>query len=157
VAGDRGGADVEPIDVLGRELLGDTSLDRVNPACDAGDSTVSQPTPRTERSEVGLTRDGQLALSLQESGIRIDELVRLRFETPCISNQFRRQKSCDSLAPALMVLISRSCLCPQTLGWFGALTIGFRRVLNGRKTRDSAAEIVKLDSREKHLHRRRGH
>jgi hypothetical protein len=31
VAGDGGGADVEPVNVLGRELLGDTSLDGVNP------------------------------------------------------------------------------------------------------------------------------
>jgi hypothetical protein len=29
-----------------------------------------------------LTGNWQLALSLQESGIRIDELVRLQFETP---------------------------------------------------------------------------
>ena len=34
VAGHRGGADVVPVDVLGRELLGDTSLDGVNPTCD---------------------------------------------------------------------------------------------------------------------------
>lgn len=32
MAGNRGGADVEPVDVLGRELLGDSSLDGVNPA-----------------------------------------------------------------------------------------------------------------------------
>lgn len=31
VAGDGGGADVEPVNVLGRELLGGTSLDGVNP------------------------------------------------------------------------------------------------------------------------------
>lgn len=31
VAGDGGGADVEPVNVLGRKLLGDTSLDGVNP------------------------------------------------------------------------------------------------------------------------------
>lgn len=33
VAGDGGGTDVEPVNVLGRELLGDTSLDGVNPTC----------------------------------------------------------------------------------------------------------------------------
>lgn len=32
VAGDGGGADVEPVNVLGRELLGGTGLDGVNPA-----------------------------------------------------------------------------------------------------------------------------
>lgn len=32
MAGNGGGADVEPVDVLGRELLGDTSLDGINPA-----------------------------------------------------------------------------------------------------------------------------
>lgn len=31
VAGDGGGADVEPVNVLGRELLGGASLDGVNP------------------------------------------------------------------------------------------------------------------------------
>lgn len=31
VAGDGGGTDVEPVNVLGRKLLGDTSLDGVNP------------------------------------------------------------------------------------------------------------------------------
>lgn len=31
VAGDGGGADVEPVNVLGRELLGGTSLDGVDP------------------------------------------------------------------------------------------------------------------------------
>lgn len=31
VAGDRGGADVEPVNVLGRELLGRTSLDGIDP------------------------------------------------------------------------------------------------------------------------------
>jgi hypothetical protein len=33
VTGDGGGADVEPVNVLGRELLGGSSLDRVNPTC----------------------------------------------------------------------------------------------------------------------------
>jgi hypothetical protein len=32
VAGNGGGADVEPVDLLRRELLGDTSLDGINPA-----------------------------------------------------------------------------------------------------------------------------
>lgn len=32
MASDGGGADVEPVDLLGRELLGDTSLDGINPA-----------------------------------------------------------------------------------------------------------------------------
>ena len=33
VAGDGSGADVEPVDVLGRELIGVACLDSVNPAC----------------------------------------------------------------------------------------------------------------------------
>lgn len=32
-AGDSGGTDVEPVDVLGRHLLGGAGLDRVNPTC----------------------------------------------------------------------------------------------------------------------------
>lgn len=50
MAGNRGGADVEPVDVLGRELLADTSLDGVNPAY-VRNSTVSHAITRgrTER------------------------------------------------------------------------------------------------------------
>ena len=33
VAGNRSGADVEPVDILGRHLLGGAGLDGVNPAC----------------------------------------------------------------------------------------------------------------------------
>lgn len=33
VAGNGGGADVEPVDVLGRHLLGGAGLDGVNPTC----------------------------------------------------------------------------------------------------------------------------
>lgn len=46
VAGNGSGADVEPVNVLGRHLLGGTGLDGVNP-----------------------TGDRELALTLQESGI----------------------------------------------------------------------------------------
>lgn len=52
--GNRGGADVVPVNVLGRQLLGGTSLDGVNPA-----------------------RNGQLALTLQESSVGDDELLGL--------------------------------------------------------------------------------
>jgi len=54
VAGDGSGADVEPVDVLRRKLLGVTSLDGINPAW-----------------------NWELSLPLQESGIGVDELVRL--------------------------------------------------------------------------------
>lgn len=54
VTGDGSSTDVEPVDVQRRELLGVTSLDGVNP-----------------------TRDGQLALTLQERSIGVDELLRL--------------------------------------------------------------------------------
>jgi hypothetical protein len=73
VARDRGGADVEPVDVLRRELLGGSRLDGVNPTlrellASGGLGSVGQ----------GLhTWDGQLALSLQEGGIRLNELLRL--------------------------------------------------------------------------------
>lgn len=63
VAGDGGGTDVEPVNVLGRQLLGGTSLDGVNP-----------------------TRDGQLALALQESSIGSDELLRLITEKDPLAN-----------------------------------------------------------------------
>lgn len=57
VAGDGGGAHVEPVNVLGRELLGGTGLDDVDP-----------------------TGNGQLALTLQERSIGVDELLRLSRE-----------------------------------------------------------------------------
>lgn len=41
VARDRGGARVEPVDVLGRELLGGAGLDGVNPTC----VVLAEPTP----------------------------------------------------------------------------------------------------------------
>lgn len=54
VAGDGGSADVEPVNVLGRELLGGTGLDDINPA-----------------------GNGELALTLQESRVGSDELLRI--------------------------------------------------------------------------------
>jgi hypothetical protein len=54
VAGDRGGADVEPVNVQRGQLLGGAGLDGVDP-----------------------TRDGQLALTLQEASIGVDELLRI--------------------------------------------------------------------------------
>ena len=33
VAGDGGGTNVEPVDILGRKLLGRASLDELNPSC----------------------------------------------------------------------------------------------------------------------------
>lgn len=63
VAGDRGGADVEPVNVLGRELVAGTGLDDVNPA-----------------------GNGELALTLQESSVGNDELLRLSGRRTPISN-----------------------------------------------------------------------
>jgi hypothetical protein len=78
VAGDRGGTDVEPVNVLGRELLGGTSLDSVDP-----------------------TRDGELALTLQESRVRSDELLRLQSQKPISmipsSEVFRLPRACSSI------------------------------------------------------------
>lgn len=54
VTGNGSGADVVPVGVLGRELVGAGSLDSVNPS-----------------------RDGELALTLQESRVGSDELLRL--------------------------------------------------------------------------------
>lgn len=63
VAGDRGGANVEPVNVLGRELVAGTGLDDVNPA-----------------------GNGELALTLQESSVGNDELLRLSGRRTPISN-----------------------------------------------------------------------
>jgi hypothetical protein len=54
VTGDGSGADVEPVDVLGRELIGMARLDSVNPAW-----------------------NGEFSLTLQERSIGVDELVGL--------------------------------------------------------------------------------
>lgn len=54
VTGDSGGADVEPVSVLGRELVGSGGLDSVNPS-----------------------RNGKLSLTLQESGVGRNELLRV--------------------------------------------------------------------------------
>jgi hypothetical protein len=125
MAGDRGGADVEPVDLLGRELLGDTSLDRVNPAYtrEVQRSVMPDPGRASSRGKgcMVLTRNWQLALSLQESGIRIDELVRLQIETPCISNHsVVRSLSTPSR------LLSWSCIlisCPAANSEVRAATI----------------------------------
>jgi hypothetical protein len=52
VTSDSGGANVEPVSVLGRKLVGSGGLDSVDP-----------------------TRDGELSLTLQESGVSADELL----------------------------------------------------------------------------------
>lgn len=57
---------------------------------------------REARLVLGLDRkhtgNGQLALTLQERSIGVDELLRLETKKPI--SIFRLQKSCDSLAPA---------------------------------------------------------
>ena len=71
VTSDRGGADVEPVVVRGRELLGDAGLDGVNPAWVWSDSCM----PSTWG--VSPTGNGQLALALQEGRIGFLLLVRI--------------------------------------------------------------------------------
>jgi len=61
MASDRCGTDVEPVDGLRGEFLGGAGLDGVNP-----------------------TRNGKLSLSLQESRVCLDELLRLQSK-PSIS------------------------------------------------------------------------
>lgn len=84
VAGNGGGADVEPVGVLRRHLLGGTGLDGVNPAwwtvtlafrcLGYGQRWVNVG---AWKKELVLTRDGKLSLTLQEGSVGIDELVRL--------------------------------------------------------------------------------
>lgn len=77
VAGDGGGADVEPVGVLGGQLLGRTSLDGINP-----------------------TRVWQPALTLQELSIGVDELLRLETKKPISiipsSEVLRLPRACSS-------------------------------------------------------------
>jgi hypothetical protein len=76
VAGDGSGADVEPIDGLGREFLRWAGLDGINPTWGKRISkSISQAEGWMVRNH---TRNGKLSLSLQESGVRLDELLRLR-------------------------------------------------------------------------------
>jgi hypothetical protein len=81
VAGDRGGADVEPVNVQRGQLLSGTGLDGVDPtyaqlayACPVGKGLVKRGIVRT--------RDGQLALTLQEGSVGVDELLRLANKRP---------------------------------------------------------------------------
>lgn len=97
-----------------------------------------------------LTRNWQLALSLQESGVRIDELVRLQF-APCISTipsseVLRLPRACSHNPE------SRCIVVPQTLGVCAATIV----VCSMGRPGIRLQRIVMLDSREKHLHRRRG-
>jgi hypothetical protein len=75
VTGDGSSTDVEPVDVQRRELLGVTSLDGVNPTLGTVSGWSSMIVEEGKWSE--LTRDGQLALTLQERSIGVDELLRL--------------------------------------------------------------------------------
>ena len=88
VAGDGGGAHVVPVNVLRRELAGGAGLDGVDPA-----------------------GDGELALTLQESGIGVDELLRLYWEENHDHYQqiFRHQRSFDPLAPAPFICMALNC------------------------------------------------
>jgi hypothetical protein len=90
-----GGADVEPVNVLGRELLGDTSLDGIDP-----------------------TRNGQLALTLQEVGIGLDEFLRLEKDKPISmipsSEILRPPRACSSFFQ-LYVSSCGSCSSKETI------------------------------------------
>lgn len=57
VAGDGGSADVEPVNVLGRELLGGTGLDDINPACNCSVSPMPPLCFKRPRSEVNTYRE----------------------------------------------------------------------------------------------------
>lgn len=74
VAGNGGGADVEPVDVLGGHLLGGAGLDGINPTCcrELADCLIHRFWGSSKP-----TGNGQLALALQESSIGVDELVGL--------------------------------------------------------------------------------
>lgn len=99
--GDSGGADVEPVDVLRRHLLGGASLDRVNPTWMDLCQPKSFPGSTGTRSQSDIhTGDGQLALTLQESSVCVDELVRLQIKTKHHQQIFRLQRSFDPLTPA---------------------------------------------------------
>lgn len=90
VAGDGGGANVEPVGILGRHLLGGAGLDGVNPTWWNGVLAAGRGLLLSK----GLirTRNGQLSLTLQERSVGVDELVRLdyRKKTPsAIDSVFR--------------------------------------------------------------------
>ena len=89
VAGDRCGANVEPIDGLGWEFLCWAGLDGINPTC--GQEVLAQGlwSPRGEWKI--RTWDWEFSLSLQESSVCIDELLRLQH--PIESASFRHQRS----------------------------------------------------------------
>lgn len=56
VARDGGGAHVEPVDVLGRELLGGTGLDQLNPSC----GFVSRPETHAGASARGVRGENRI-------------------------------------------------------------------------------------------------
>lgn len=60
-----------PVSVLGRELVGSGGLDSVDPTCS------SQNSASYRSLSLELTRDGELSLTLQESGVSADELLGL--------------------------------------------------------------------------------
>jgi len=62
-----------PVSVLGRELVRGGGLDGVNPAC----GSVSLSAVNMEREGGERTGNGELALTLQESRVGSDELLRL--------------------------------------------------------------------------------
>jgi hypothetical protein len=97
VAGDRGGADVEPVNVQRGELLGGTGLDGVNPTWKRSalfEGLVSQ-------AGWEHTRDGELALTLQESAVGVDELLRLMTKYPLAmipsSEVLRLPRACSTI------------------------------------------------------------
>jgi len=93
VAGDGRGADIEPVDGLRGEFFGGAGFDGVDP-----------------------TGNRKFSLSLQESRIGIDELLRLqtRKKQPNQLSSFRQRKSFDSLSQAPLFSSryrKNSCLC----------------------------------------------
>jgi hypothetical protein len=116
VAGNGRGANVVPVDRLRWELLGGAGLDRVNPTCDIAlasaqlkITSLPPPAVATEGGEEKIrTWDRELSLSLQESRVCVDELLRLHHNLESAS--FRQQKS-FRLPRACSILHSQLCMC----------------------------------------------
>jgi hypothetical protein len=85
VAGDGSGTDVEPVDVLGRHLLGGTGLDGIDPTCSEA-VLEAVPSLVAYRRSGELTGHRELALTLQERRVGRCRLLALRKTTqqmPC--------------------------------------------------------------------------
>lgn len=118
VAGDGRGANVVPVDRLRWELLGGAGLDRVNPTCECisqcsiENNFVASCCCDKGWEEKIRTWDRELSLSLQESRVCVDELLRLHHNLESAS--FRQQKS-FRLPRACSILQSQLYVCMYVL------------------------------------------